>query len=107
MEHTRATIYKMMLDLTEAFLTNRRRPIVSITEDTSPGVHDTLNAGCDVYRSPLLGCTDYHLNYTDNLKAALGELGLKSDRTPCPFNMFMNPTNGPDRMPKEVHYRVY
>ena len=48
MEHTRATIDKMMPDLGEAFLTNRRRAIVTITEDTSPGIHDTLNAACDV-----------------------------------------------------------
>ena len=90
MEHTRATIDKMMPDLGEAFLTNRRRAIVTITEDTSPGIHDTLNAACDVYRYQLLGCTEYHDNCTDNLKAALAELGLESDRTPCPFNMFMN-----------------
>ncbi len=149
MEHTRATIDKMMPDLGESFLSNHRRPIVTITEDTSPGIHDTLNAACDVYRYQLLGCTEYHDNCTDNLKAALAELGLESQRTPCPFNMFqnrpwemgnrlykepprsvpgdaltfraemncivvmsscpqdMNPTNGADRMPKDVHYRVF
>ncbi len=148
MEHTRATMDKMMPVLGEAFLTNRRRPIVTIVEDTSPGVHDTLNAACDIYRYQLLGCADYHDNCTDNLKAALAELGLESSSVPCPFNMFQNRpwemgnrlfkeppmskpgdaltfraemdcivvmsccpqdinlTNGPDRTPKDVQYRV-
>ena len=43
MEHTRSTIDKMMPDVGEAFL-NKRRAILTITEDTTPGVHDTLNA---------------------------------------------------------------
>jgi uncharacterized protein YcgI (DUF1989 family) len=81
MEHTRATMDKMMPETGEAFLTNRRR---------TPGVHDTLNAACDVYRYRLLGHDGYHDNCTDNMAAALAELGLASSRTPCPFNMFMN-----------------
>jgi len=38
----------------------------------------------------LLGCTEYHDNCTDNLAAALYELGLKPPETPSPLNLFMN-----------------
>ena len=90
MEHTRATLDKMMPDVGQAFLTNRRRPILTIVEDTSPGVHDTLNAACDIFRYQLLGHEGFHDNCTDNLKMALTELGIRSTRVPCPFNMFSN-----------------
>lgn len=59
---------------------NRRRPILVLEEDTSPGRHDTIIAACDVHRYAELGCRDYHDNCTDNLHAALGQLG----RLPCP-----------------------
>ena len=98
MEHTRSTIDKMMPDIGEAFLTNKRRAILTITEDTTPGVHDTLNAACDVHRYHLLGYKGYHDNCTDNLAAALEKLGKSAGgRTPCPFNMFMNRPWGTDK----------
>ena len=59
-------------------------------EDTSPGIHDTLLAACDRYRYELLGCTRYHDNCTDNLAAALAELGYRALETPSPWNLFMN-----------------
>tara|TARA_B100000029_G_C17573032_1_gene957299 strand:- start:155 stop:763 length:609 start_codon:yes stop_codon:yes gene_type:complete len=90
MEHTRATLDKMMPDIGEAFLTNCRRPILTIVDDTSPGVHDTLNAACDIYRYNLLGHKGYHDNCTDNLKESLGALDLVTNVTPCPFNLFSN-----------------
>jgi len=98
MEHTRSTIDKMMPDIGEAFLTNKRRAILTITEDTTPGVHDTLNAACDVHRYHLLGYDGYHDNCTDNLAAALEAIGKSTGgRTPCPFNMFMNRPWGTDK----------
>ena len=66
-----------------------------ILEDTtvegdSAGIHDTLLAACDRYRYELLGCEGYHDNCTDNLAAALAELGLTPPETPSPWNLFMN-----------------
>ena len=90
MEHTRATLTKMRPEVGDALYSNRRRPILTLVEDTSPGAHDTLMAACDDYRYGLLGCTEYHDNCTDNLAAALYELGLKPPQTPSPFNLFMN-----------------
>ena len=90
MEHTRATLVKITPAAGDHLYTNRRRPILTITEDTTPGVHDTLMAACDNYRYALLGCTEYHDNCTDNLGAALYELGLTPPETPSPLNLFMN-----------------
>jgi uncharacterized protein YcgI (DUF1989 family) len=89
MEHSRATHHHMIPRIGDALLTNRRRPILTILEDTC-GVHDTLIAACDRYRYEELGCTDYHDNCTDNLAAALAELGLTPPETPSPLNLFMN-----------------
>jgi uncharacterized protein YcgI (DUF1989 family) len=90
MEHTRATLVKIMPATGDHMYTNRRRPILTIKEDTTPGIHDTLMAACDDYRYGLLGCTEYHDNCTDNLAAAMYELGLTPPETPSPFNISMN-----------------
>jgi uncharacterized protein YcgI (DUF1989 family) len=90
MEHTRATLVKIMPATGDHMYSNRRRPILTIKEDTTPGIHDTLMAACDDYRYGLLGCTEYHDNCTDNLAAAMYELGLTAPETPSPFNIFMN-----------------
>ena len=90
MEHSRATHHHMIPRIGDALLTNHRRPILAILEDTSGGVHDTLMAACDRYRYEEFGCTEYHDNCTDNLAAALAELSLTPPETPSPFNLFMN-----------------
>lgn len=89
MEHTRTTIGSIIPKPGDSLVTNHRRPILTILEDTSPGIHDTLLAACDRYRYELLGHPN-HDNCTDNLAAALAELGLHSPHTPSPLNLFMN-----------------
>jgi uncharacterized protein len=90
MEHTRIAIERIIPRVGDALVTNRRRPILRLVEDTSGGIHDTLIAACDRWRYELLGCPDHHDNCTDNLAAALGELGLAPPQTPAPLNLFMN-----------------
>jgi uncharacterized protein len=90
MEHTRIAIGRIIPGVGDALVTNRRRPILTLTTDTSGGVHDTLVAACDRWRYELLGAVGYHDNCTDNLAAALDELGLKPPETPSPLNLFMN-----------------
>ena len=96
MEHSRTAIGRTMPVLGQSMVTNHRRPILTLVEDKSGGVHDTLLAACDRYRYELLGCTEYHDNCTDNLAAALAELGLTPPETPSPWNLFMNIPVGPD-----------
>jgi uncharacterized protein YcgI (DUF1989 family) len=96
MEHSRATLRHIIPRVGDALLTNRRRPILTLTEDTSGGVHDTLMAACDRYRYEELGHQGYHDNCTDNLAAALAALDLTPPETPSPLNLFMNiPWSGP------------
>ncbi len=90
MEHSRTALGRLMPLAGQAMVTNRRRPILTVVEDTSGGIHDTLLAACDRYRYELLGCEEYHDNCTDNLAAALAELNLVPPETPSPWNLFMN-----------------
>jgi len=90
MEHLRATLQRILPHAGDALVTNRRRTILQFEEDTSPGMHDTLMAACDVYRYALLGCTAYHDNCTDNLHAALRQIGLAAPECPAPLNLWMN-----------------
>jgi uncharacterized protein len=96
MEHTRANVGKLTPGRGEAFLTNRRRPILTLTGDDTPGIHDTLLAACDPHRYALLGHVGHHDNCTENLHAALAELGLEPPEVPCPLNLFMNIPLGAD-----------
>jgi uncharacterized protein YcgI (DUF1989 family) len=90
MEHSRVEIGHIIPAIGDALVTNRRRPILTLVEDTSGGIHDTLFAACDRWRYEMLGCAEYHDNCTDNLAAALAELGVSPPETPAPLNLFMN-----------------
>jgi uncharacterized protein YcgI (DUF1989 family) len=90
MEHSRVAIGHIIPAIGDALVTNRRRPILTLVEDTSGGIHDTLFAACDRWRYEMLGCAEYHDNCTDNLAAALAELGVSPPETPAPLNLFMN-----------------
>ena len=90
MEASRAWFMKLAAALGDSFVTSRRRPILTLVEDTSGGRHDTLMAACDAERYGLLGVKGHHDNCRDNLHAALAELGLEIQATPSPLNLFMN-----------------
>lgn len=95
MEHTRTALGRIMVKAGDSLVTNQRRPILTLVEDTSGGIHDTLLAACDRYRYQQLGVAGFHDNCTDNLAAALLELGIApavtpSPVTPSPWNLFMN-----------------
>jgi uncharacterized protein len=81
----------------DTFVTTRRLPILTLVEDTSPGVHDTFMAACDCHRYRLLGVRDYHRNCLDNMFEGMRELGVEP---PAPilasFNIFMNIAVKPD-----------
>ncbi|MDH5556098.1 MAG: urea carboxylase-associated family protein [Alphaproteobacteria bacterium] len=90
MEHMRVASGSIFPKVGDALVTNRRRPILTLLEDTSPGIHDTLMAACDKYRYQLLGCGDDHENCTDNLHLALMEIAFTAQETPAPLNLWMN-----------------
>jgi uncharacterized protein len=90
MEATRATILKIRPAVGDTLYSNNRRAMITMVEDTSPGIHDTLLAACDSHRYGLLGCTDYHDNCTDNLARAMVDVDVSVPCTPSPLNLFMN-----------------
>ena len=90
MEHSRVHFLKLRPAVGDTFVTDRRRPVLTLVEDTSPGAHDTVLAACDSRRYELLGIVEYHDNCADNLGSGLLELGLEAPRVPAPLNLFMN-----------------
>jgi uncharacterized protein YcgI (DUF1989 family) len=55
---------------------NERRKMLTIVEDTTEGVHDTLIAACDTARYRELGGEEGHRNCANNLVEGLQALGL-------------------------------
>jgi len=96
MEHSRVHMGRVSPRVGDALVTSRRRAILTLVEDTSGGVHDTLLAACDRYRYELLGCTEPHDNCADNLHAALAGEGIAIGATPSPLNLFQHSAPGAD-----------
>ena len=90
MEHSRVHFLKLRPAVGDTFITDRRQPILTLVEDTSPGAHDTVLAACDARRYELLGIEEYHDNCADNLDRGLLELGLDAPGISAPLNLFMN-----------------
>src|SRR5207244_3858063 len=79
----------------QQFWSSRRRPILTLLEDRSPGVHDMLMAACDPERYVRLGVEGPHASCQDNLERAMADLGYPDTVVPQPINLFMNiPVSG-------------
>jgi hypothetical protein len=96
MAHTRSVNSRVFPQIGEAFVSIRRRPMLRLLADTSPGVHDTLLCACNRAIYAELGCTEYHRNCEDNLHEALAASGVQVPFTPAPLNLFMNVRVAPD-----------
>lgn len=90
LEHFRPTVGRTIPRVGDGMISNKRRALATLVEDSSPGIHDTLIAACDPYRYRLLGHQGHHDNCTENLRSALGALGLTPPETPAPLNLWMN-----------------
>lgn len=90
MEHSRAATLRAIPKIGDTLTTNRRRAILTLVADTTPGIHDTLIAACDIHRYRQLGAVGHHDNCTQNLALALETLGVPAAMTPSPLNLFMN-----------------
>lgn len=110
--HSRASLLALRPSIDQTMVSNRRRPMLTLVKDTSPGIHDTLIAACDIFRYQQLlpeleANGGYHDNCSDNLKTGLEKLRNQVDRghtaffvqklvdatrgwTPDPLNLFMN-----------------
>lgn len=90
MQHTRVGLMRLCPEAGDMLFSNRRRPILCLSADTSPGRHDTLFPACDPERYRLLGAPDGHANCCDNFRLALRDAGLPDLPVPAPLNLFMN-----------------
>jgi uncharacterized protein YcgI (DUF1989 family) len=89
-QHTRVWVNRLFPHIGEQFVTNHRRPILTLEADTSPGVHDMLCAACDPSRFALLGAQGWHASCEENLQRAMAALGHEGIAIPQPINLFMN-----------------
>jgi uncharacterized protein len=89
-EHTRVYVKRLFPKPGEPFVSNRRRPLLVLEEDSSPGVHDMLCAACDPTRYALLGHDGWHASCQENLRRAMAEIGCAAVEVPQPINLFMN-----------------
>ncbi|MDA8369654.1 MAG: urea carboxylase-associated family protein [Nocardiopsaceae bacterium] len=87
--HTRAHVNRLFPALGEPFVTNLRRPVLTLVEDTSPGHHDMLIPACDPERYAALGAPPDHRSCAQNLAEALAEVGESTAVIPQPINVFM------------------
>ena len=90
MEHVHTSLGSVLPKIGDSLVSNTRKKMFTIIEDTSEGFHDTIIASCDHHRYQELGCTDYHDNCVDNLRMALIAIGKKAPAIPSPFNIWMN-----------------
>jgi uncharacterized protein YcgI (DUF1989 family) len=89
-EHTRVHVDRLFPVVGEQFVTNRRRPILTLEADDSPGIHDMLCAACDPTRYQGLGVEGWHASCQENLLVAMSKLGVERVEIPQPINLFMN-----------------
>lgn len=94
--HTRASTLHLTPLSGDQLLTNTRKPILQLVEDTTAEcVHDTLIAACDIHRYHELGvpAEEYHENCADNFRTGLErDCGLTGfyPSPPDPLNLWMN-----------------
>ena len=97
MVHTRSTLVKLVPKSGDTLYSNLRAPIVKFVEDTSPGVHDTVVAPCDLPRYGLLGVEGFHDSCSNNYMTVMQQHGITEYRqAPESFNLFMNIPWTPD-----------
>lgn len=90
MDQTRSVNSSIFVRQGMALVSDRRRSMLTLVEDTSPGVHDTLLCACNAAIYAELGCDRAHRSCVQNLHEALAGLGIAVPFTPAPFNLFMN-----------------
>jgi uncharacterized protein YcgI (DUF1989 family) len=83
----------------DVLYTNKSVPLLTLVEDTTAGVHDTLFGCCDRFRYQNLGWADHsHASCAENMHLALQKAVdagaipavISSEWTPDPLNVFMN-----------------
>ncbi len=92
MEHTRLAVLNVYARKGDTMLSNLYTPMLTLEEDTSSGVHDTLVAACSpaVYERRFDIASPPHRACAMNLIEGIRELGLEIPEQPCPWNLFQH-----------------
>lgn len=87
---------KIYVSTGDVLWSDSSNPMLTIVADEI-GRHDFLYTACSIemYRIQY-GITEYHPNCSDNLSAALRELGIVPEPLPTPLNLFMRVTVAAD-----------
>jgi uncharacterized protein YcgI (DUF1989 family) len=96
MEHFRSVHSTIFAGTDTPLVSNARRALLAIVEDTSFGRHDTLLCPCNAQLYRQLGAAPGHRSCTDNLHESLAEIGLSVPFTPASLNLFMHVDVRPD-----------
>lgn len=88
-EHTRRVTSHLHPVEGDVFVSNRRSPMLRLTEDRFQGTHDTLVTCCDPFLYEHYDAPG-HRNCRDNFLEALGKIGVQPDLVPNPVNLWMN-----------------
>ena len=89
-EHTRPSIGRLFPLEDQSFYTQLRRPIMTLVEDHSPGIHDMLFAACNPSRYRELGHQGWHASCEENLINETRAIGMPEVEVPQPVNLFTN-----------------
>lgn len=95
--HTRCTLRRLFPRIGEDFITNRRRPIMRLESDDSPGVHDMLYPPCDSQLFIDFGLSGDHPSCTTNFRRVTADLGLGVPEVPASINLFQNSPPDPSQ----------
>ena len=106
MQHSHTATLHLSPRVGDTMVSNLRAPIMTLVEDTSSSIHDTLIAACDPQRYKQLDVDKWeeHGSCAENLVFALKEINSKSglkgrkavgrdvtvNMVPAPLNLFMN-----------------
>jgi hypothetical protein len=93
--HTRDRCERLFPAVGEDFRDQRGEPILGLTADTSPGLHDMLFPSCDRWLYESRGLPG-HPNCRDNFLAAAAAAGISLPVVPDPVNLFQNSGPRPD-----------
>jgi uncharacterized protein len=93
--HTRDRCERLFPAIGERFRDQQGEPILELTADTSPGIHDMLFPPCDSSLFDGRGLAG-HVNCRDNFLAAVASAGISLPVVPDPVNLFQNSAPQPD-----------
>jgi uncharacterized protein YcgI (DUF1989 family) len=96
MEHSRSANYRLLFAPGDSLYSNRFRPLLKLSADTSPGMHDTLHAACSKGSYRYYGSGPDTPNCEDNLVAQLALKYFDLVHVPCPWNLFEHARVAPD-----------